>query len=103
MRELNKVYRVVQKRIPEAPHETLLVLDATIGQNAINQAKVFSEAARVTGLFLAKLDGSAKGGIVVGIRDQLDIPVKFVGLGETVDDIEPFDPDAFVDALFADL
>lgn len=103
MRELNKVYRVVQKRIPEAPHETLLVLDATIGQNAINQAKVFSEAAKVTGLFLAKLDGSAKGGIVVGIRDQLDIPVKFVGLGETIDDIEPFDPDTFVDALFADL
>lgn len=103
MRELNKVYRVAQKRIPEAPHETLLVLDATIGQNAINQAKVFSEACKVTGLFLAKLDGSAKGGIVVGIRDQLDIPVKFVGLGETLDDIEPFDPDAFVDALFADL
>jgi fused signal recognition particle receptor len=103
MRELNKIYRVAQKRIPEAPHETLLVLDATIGQNAINQAKVFSEACKVTGLFLAKLDGSAKGGIVVGIRDQLDIPVKFVGLGETIDDIEPFDPDAFVEALFADL
>ena len=79
-----------------------LVLDATIGQNAINQAKVFSEVTKVTGLFLAKLDGSAKGGIVVGIRDQLDIPVKFVGLGETIDDIEPFDPDAFVEALFAD-
>lgn len=100
MRELNKIFRVVQKRVPEAPHETLLVLDATIGQNAINQAKVFSEVCRVTGLILAKLDGSAKGGIVVGIREQLDIPVKFVGLGETIDDLEPFDPDKFVEALF---
>ena len=103
MRELGKIKRVVQKRIPEAPHEVILVLDATVGQNAINQAKVFSEVAEVTGLFLAKLDGSAKGGIVVGIRDQLDIPVKFVGLGETIDAIEPFDPQTFVDALFADL
>ncbi|MGD8452086.1 MAG: signal recognition particle-docking protein FtsY [Phycisphaerae bacterium] len=103
MRELGKIRRVVQKRIPEAPHEVILVLDATIGQNAINQAKVFSEAVEVTGLFLAKLDGSAKGGIVVGIRDQLDIPVKFVGLGETIEAIEPFDPKTFVEALFADL
>lgn len=102
MRELGKIRRVVQKRLPEAPHETLLVLDATIGQNAINQAKMFSEVAGVTGIFLAKLDGSAKGGIVVGIRDQLDIPVKFVGLGETVDDVEAFDPSAFVDALFSE-
>jgi fused signal recognition particle receptor len=103
MRELGKITRVVQKRVPDAPHETLLVLDATIGQNAINQAKVFGDVTKVTGLFLAKLDGSAKGGIVVGIRDQLDLPVKFVGLGETIDDIEPFDPDAFVEALFADV
>jgi fused signal recognition particle receptor len=103
MRELNKIQRVVQKRIPDAPHEVLLVLDATIGQNAINQAKIFSEAVKVNGLFLAKLDGSAKGGIVVGIRDQLDIPVKFVGLGETIDAIEPFDPQAFVEALFEGL
>jgi fused signal recognition particle receptor len=100
MRELGKIHRVVQKRIPDAPHETLLVLDATIGQNAINQAKVFSETADVTGLFLAKLDGSAKGGIVVGIRDELDIPVKFVGLGETMNDVAPFDPEQFVEALF---
>jgi fused signal recognition particle receptor len=100
MRELSKIQRVVQKRIPDAPHEVLLVLDATIGQNAINQAKIFSAAVKVSGLFLAKLDGSAKGGIVIGIRDQLDIPVKFVGLGETIDAIEPFDPQAFVDALF---
>jgi fused signal recognition particle receptor len=103
MRELGKIQRVVKKQVAEAPHEVLLVLDATIGQNAIQQAKVFSDVVEVTGLFLAKLDGSAKGGIVVGIRDQFDIPVKFVGLGETVDDIEPFDPDAFVEALFAGL
>ncbi|MEW6197920.1 MAG: signal recognition particle-docking protein FtsY [Planctomycetota bacterium] len=103
MRELSKIQRVVQKRIPEAPHEVLLVLDATIGQNAINQAKIFSQAVNVTGLFLAKLDGSAKGGIVVGIRDQLDIPVKFVGLGETIEAIAPFDPQAFVDAMFEGL
>lgn len=100
MRELAKIQRVVQKRIAEAPHEVLLVLDATIGQNAINQAKVFSQATKVSGLFLAKLDGSAKGGIVVGIRDELDIPVKFVGLGETIEAIEPFDPESFVEALF---
>jgi fused signal recognition particle receptor len=100
MRELSKIQRVVQKRLPEAPHEVLLVLDATIGQNAINQAKIFSQAVKVSGLFLAKLDGSAKGGIVVGIRDQLDIPVKFVGLGETIEAIEPFAPEAFVEALF---
>jgi fused signal recognition particle receptor len=103
MRELGKIKRVVQKRIPDAPHEVILVLDATIGQNAINQAKVFSEVTNVTGLFLAKLDGSAKGGIVVGIRDQLDIPVKFVGLGETIDAIEPFDPETFAEALFAEV
>jgi fused signal recognition particle receptor len=103
MRELSKIQRVVQKRIPDAPHEVLLVLDATIGQNAINQAKIFSQSVEVTGLFLAKLDGSAKGGIVVGIRDQLEIPVKFVGLGETIEAIEPFDPEAFVEALFEGL
>jgi fused signal recognition particle receptor len=102
MRELGKIQRVVQKRIPDAPHEVLLVLDATIGQNAVNQARTFSQVTKVTGLVLAKLDGSAKGGIVVGIRQQLDIPVKFVGLGETIDALEPFDPDAFVDALFAE-
>jgi len=99
MRELGKIQRVVEKKIPGAPHEVLLVLDSTIGQNAINQAKVFGEHTRVTGIYLAKLDGSAKGGIVVGIRDQLDIPVKFVGLGETPEDIAPFDPQIFVEAL----
>jgi fused signal recognition particle receptor len=103
MKELNKIQRVVQKRIPEAPHEVLLVLDATIGQNAVQQAKIFAEAVDVSGLFVAKLDGSAKGGIVVGIRDQLDIPVKFIGLGETPADVQAFDPGEFVDALFADV
>ncbi len=102
MRELGKIQRVVEKKIPGAPHEVLLVLDSTIGQNAINQAKVFSQHVNVTGLFLAKLDGSAKGGIVIGIRDQINIPVKFVGLGETPEDIEPFDPETFVEALFSE-
>ncbi|MCB9853683.1 MAG: signal recognition particle-docking protein FtsY [Phycisphaerales bacterium] len=102
MRELNKIQRVIEKKIPGAPHEVLLVLDATIGQNAVQQAKHFSEHVRVSGIILAKLDGSAKGGIVVGIRDQLDVPVKYVGLGEQIDDIEPFDPQLFVDALFAE-
>ncbi len=100
MRELGKIHRVVEKKIPGAPHEVLLVLDSTIGQNAINQARVFSQHTQVTGIYLAKLDGSAKGGIVVGIRDQLDIPVKFVGLGEQPEDIAPFDPRVFVEALF---
>ncbi len=102
MRELSKIQKVVEKKIPGAPHEVLLILDSTIGQNAINQAKMFSQHVNVSGLFLAKLDGSAKGGIVVGIRDQIDIPVKFVGLGETPDDIEPFDPESFVEALFSE-
>jgi fused signal recognition particle receptor len=102
MRELNKIQRVVEKKIPGAPHEVLLVLDATIGQNAVNQARSFSEHVKVSGIILAKLDGSAKGGIVVGIRDQLQVPVKFVGLGEQIDDIEPFDPETFVEALFAE-
>ena len=102
MRELGKIQKVVQRKIPGAPHEVLIVLDATIGQNAIIQAQQFSQHVDVSGIFLAKLDGSAKGGIIVGIRDQLNVPVKFVGLGETPDDIEPFDPDLFVSALFAE-
>ncbi len=102
MRELGKIRKVVEKKIPGAPHEVLLVLDATIGQNAIQQARQFSEHVPVTGIFLAKLDGSARGGIVVGIRDELDVPVKFVGLGETPADIEPFDPAAFLEAMFAE-
>ncbi len=101
MRELGKIQRVIERKIPGAPHEVLIVLDATIGQNAVQQAKMFSEHVRVTGIFLAKLDGSAKGGIVVGIKDLLDVPVKFVGLGEKPTDVEPFDPATFVEALFA--
>jgi fused signal recognition particle receptor len=100
IRELIKIRDVSAKRIVGAPHESLLVLDATIGQNAIQQAKVFGHAINVTGIFLAKLDGTAKGGAVLAIRDQLNIPVKFVGLGETPQDIETFDPKRFVDALF---
>lgn len=100
MRELTKIRDVVAKRIPGAPHEVLLVLDATTGQNAVNQAKNFTQAIGVTGIVLAKLDGTAKGGVIFAIRDQLSIPVKFVGLGETPQDIETFDPPRFVDALF---
>jgi len=101
MKELEKIRRVIARRIDGAPHETLLVLDATTGQNALQQARMFHEAAPVTGLFLAKLDGTAKGGAVLSIRDELNLPVKFIGLGETPDDIEPFDAKAYVDALFS--
>lgn len=101
MRELGKIQKVVERKIPGAPHEVLLVLDATVGQNAVNQARQFAEHVSLTGIFLAKLDGSAKGGIVVGIRDQLQVPVKFVGLGETLADVEPFDPATFIEALFS--
>ena len=101
MRELTKIRDVVAKRIPGAPHEVLLVLDATTGQNAINQARSFTQAIGVSGIVLAKLDGTAKGGVIFAIRDELNIPVKFVGLGETPQDIETFDPPRFVDALFA--
>ena len=101
MRELTKIRDVVARKIPGAPHEVLLVLDATTGQNAINQAKAFSAAVDVTGIFLAKLDGTAKGGIVVAIRNEVSLPVKFIGIGETYEDVEPFDPERFVEALFA--
>ncbi len=101
MRQLTKIRNVLTKKIPGAPHEVILVLDATTGQNAINQARVFTQATQVTGIFLAKLDGTARGGIVVAIREQLGIPVKFIGVGETPDDVEPFEPVRFVDAMFA--
>ena len=101
MRQLTKIKNVVEKKLPGAPHEVILVIDATTGQNGINQAKVFADAIEVTGIFLAKLDGTARGGIVIAIREQLAIPVKFVGLGETPDDVQPFDPDTFVEAMFA--
>lgn len=100
MNELIKIKRVIAKKIPDAPHEVLMVLDATTGQNAISQAKMFKQAVDVTGIFLAKLDGTAKGGIVLGMRNEINIPVKFVGLGEKPEDIEQFNPDAFVNALF---
>jgi fused signal recognition particle receptor len=100
MRELTKIRDVVSKRIEGAPHEVLLVLDATTGQNAILQAQNFGKAINVTGIILAKLDGTAKGGVVIAIRDQLKLPVKFIGLGETPEDIETFDPTRFIDALF---
>lgn len=99
MEELGKIHRVVNKRIPGAPHESLLVLDATTGQNGLSQAVHFSEAVRCTGLVLSKLDGTAKGGVVVAIRQQMGIPVKYVGLGEQIDDLAVFDPNNFVDAL----
>lgn len=103
MDELNKIYRVIQREIPSAPHEVLMVLDATTGQNALNQAKLFGEKSGVTGLVLTKLDGTAKGGIVVAIRQELDLPVKLVGLGEKIDDLQEFDSEQFVHALFAGL
>jgi fused signal recognition particle receptor len=101
MDELEKIRRVIQKVIPEAPHESLLVLDATTGQNGLSQAKNFSAAVECTGLILAKLDGTARGGVTVAIRQDMGIPVKYIGVGEGVDDLELFDADGFVDALFA--
>jgi fused signal recognition particle receptor len=101
MEELKKVKRVIGKAVEGAPHEVLLVLDATNGQNAIAQARQFHEALGVTGLVLTKLDGTAKGGVVIGICDELRIPVRFVGIGETVADLKPFAPKEFVEALFA--
>jgi len=100
MEELKKIHRVVGKALPGAPHEVLLVLDATTGQNAISQAKQFSAAAEVTGLVLTKVDGTAKGGVVVAISDQLGIPVRYLGLGEKIDDLEPFSAQDFAKALF---
>jgi fused signal recognition particle receptor len=100
MSELNKVFRVIQKRIPEAPDQVILVLDASTGQNAINQAKEFQQAARVDSIFLAKLDGTAKGGVVLAITKELQIPVKYIGTGEKIDDVEEFDPGSFVEGLF---
>ena len=103
MKELEKVKRVIEREIPGAPHEVLLVLDATTGQNALIQAKTFKEATNVSGIVLTKLDGTAKGGIVLAIRNELKIPVKFVGLGEKMDDLQVFDAEKYVYGLFADL
>ena len=102
MEELKKINRVIPREIPEAPHETLLVLDATTGQNAINQADVFSQSAPISGVVLTKLDGTAKGGVVVGIKAELKMPVKWIGIGEAVDDLRPFNSEDFAKALFSD-
>ncbi len=103
MQQLSKIRRIIAKQIPAAPHEALLVLDATTGQNGISQATHFTEAIDCSGIILAKLDGTAKGGVVVAIREKIGLPVKYVGVGETLDDLALFVPDEFVDALFADV
>jgi len=103
MEELNKIFRVIRRELPDAPHEVLLVLDATTGQNALSQAKLFGEKSGVTGLVLTKLDGTAKGGIVIAIRNELSLPVKLVGLGEKMGDLQQFDSEQFIHALFAGL
>lgn len=103
MQELEKIHRVIGKRVPGAPHESLLVLDATTGQNGISQATKFSEAAKCTGIILTKLDGTAKGGVVIAIRQKMGIPVKYIGVGEQIDDLQLFSPDDFVEALFAEI
>jgi fused signal recognition particle receptor len=103
MHQLTKIHRVLGKQIADAPHEVLLVLDATTGQNGISQARHFTDAVRCTGLVLAKLDGTAKGGVVVAIRKQVGLPVKYIGVGEQAEDLALFEPDPFVDAMFADV
>jgi fused signal recognition particle receptor len=100
MAELSKIHRVIEKELPGAPHETLLVLDGTTGQNGVSQAAAFLEAAKVTGMVVTKLDGTAKGGVILSIMRQFDIPVKFVGVGEAAEDLIPFDPQDYVDTLF---
>ncbi len=100
MEELKKIKRVIGKRLPGAPHDIWLVLDATVGQNAINQTKLFHEALEVTGIVLTKLDGTAKGGVIVGVCHDFGLPIRFIGVGEKMDDLQPFDPQAFVEALF---
>jgi fused signal recognition particle receptor len=100
MQELTKIRRVIEKELPGAPHETLLVIDGTTGQNGLSQAEAFLEAAKVTGMVVTKLDGTAKGGVILSIMRRFDIPVKFVGVGEGADDLIPFDPQAYVDTLF---
>src|SRR5262245_26753924 len=101
MQELQKVHRVMDKKLAGAPHETLLVLDATTGMNALNQAREFHKAVKLTGLVVTKLDGTSKGGMVVAIQKELGLPIKFVGLGEQADDLQPFDPKQFAEALFS--
>ncbi len=100
MRELEKIYRVIQKKAPDAPHETLQIVDAAVGQNAFSQVSLFSKIVKVTGIVLTKMDGTAKGGAVIGVKRKLDVPVKFIGLGEGMDDFAVFNPEAFVEAIF---
>ena len=100
MDELSKIHRIIRRELPDSDLETLLVLDGTTGQNAISQARLFSEATHITGIVLTKLDGTAKGGVVIGIREELKIPVKYIGVGEQIEDLQPFDAKAFADALF---
>lgn len=102
MEELKKLFRIINRELPDADVETLLVLDATTGQNAVSQAKTFSEVSQLSGLILTKLDGTAKGGIVISIKSELDIPVKFIGVGEQMDDLQPFRPQDFADALMGE-
>ena len=102
MDELSKIARVIDREAPGSAKEVLLVLDATTGQNALNQAKLFQEAAGLTGIILTKLDGTARGGVVIGIKEELDIPIKYIGVGEQIDDLRPFDSREFVEALFED-
>ena len=101
MDELAKINRVIDRELPDASKEKLLVLDATTGQNAVNQAEQFRQATGITGIVLTKLDGTAKGGVVLAIKDGLGIPFKYIGVGEQIDDLQPFNPDAFADALFS--
>ena len=100
MEELKKIKRTISKKLPEAPHEILLILDATTGQNALSQAKLFNDALGVTGIALTKLDGTAKGGIVVSICSTLEIPLKYIGIGEKIEDLQEFDPIQFANAMF---
>lgn len=102
MKELEKIGRIISREAEGAPQETLLVLDASTGQNGLTQAKVFKEIVPLTGIVLTKLDGTAKGGVTLSVRKELGLPVKFVGLGEGMEDLEPFDPKNFIDALFAE-
>ena len=103
MDELKKIDRIIGQKLPESDRETLLVLDATTGQNAVNQAKLFNEAAEISGIVLTKLDGTAKGGIIIPIRNELNIPVKLVGVGEKIEDLQPFVPEDYAEALFGDV
>lgn len=101
MEELKKINRAIDRKLPGAPHEVFLVIDATTGQNGLSQAKVFKEAVQISGIVLTKLDGTAKGGIVVAIQEQLQVPVRYIGVGEQLDDLQPFSPESYVEALFS--